>query len=440
MSLQSILTGKNRSTWESKQFWEDMCPNLSISDDLFIGASSFGTKEGECERRKERLIDDGYALVDDTIEGEHATQSLADAIMELHKTHSLPATIILLYDETWRLAARAASTLTNSTHSKNHFNFDMLAWYIDPREGAAGFSPHRDRQPDDVKGSFHDDKVAKYVTMWLALTDATPENSCLYVIPKTFDPGYTTGDDESDDGPDPLTRALPDKCAFQNIRALPRRAGQSLLFTHRIMHWGSRGNPNSHDKTPRVAISFVCSDPSFEKPYLKGISLEDDEALPPFKVRLLLVCAQLLIYYQRFDLPKDCIKACYDFVKEHEGLLEESYRRKVTLEYIKAMKEDPVVGEGNDKTDKSTAVNKDDGGSDDEDEAVLEAMLDAEAGGYGEFEDDFDEIEGDEVAGEHSDEDVFDDGDDEPGLLFGKREKATDSLDIDSNPTKKLKG
>ena len=107
------------------------------------------------------------------------------------------------------------------------------------------------------------------------------------------------------------------------------------------------------------------------------------------------------------------------------------------------MKEDPVVGEGNDNNDKadtSIDVNKDDGGSDDEDEAVLEAMLDAEAGGYGEFEDDFDEIEGDEVAEEHSDEDVFDDGDDEPGLLFGKREKATDSLDIDSKPTKKLKG
>lgn len=308
VSLQSILTGKNRSTWEDKEFWQKLCPNLTITDDLSVGASSFGTKE-EYQRRKERLVEDGYVLADDTIEGEKETQSLAAAITELHKTHSLPATFVLLFDETWRLAARASSLLSNSTNPNNVFNFDMLAWYIDPREGAAGFSPHRDRQPDDVQGSFHSDKMAKYVTMWLALSNATPENSCLYVIPKPYDPGYTDGDDESDDGPDPLARALPDKCAYQNIRALPRKAGQSLLFTHRILHWGSRGNPNSHDKTPRVAISFVCSDPSFEKPYLNNFSLGDDEPLlPPFKIRLLLVCAQLLIYYQRFDLPKECIK------------------------------------------------------------------------------------------------------------------------------------
>ena len=441
LSLQSILTGKNRPTWEDKKFWQKLCPNLTITDGLSVGASSFGTKE-EYQRRKERLVDDGYVLVDDTIEGEEATQSLADAITELHKRHSLPATFVLLFDETWRLAAKASSLLSNSTNPNNLFNFDMLAWYIDPREGAAGFSPHRDRQPDDVKGSFHDDKMAKYVTMWLALSNATPENSCLYVIPKPYDPGYTDGDDESDDGPDPLTRALPEKCAYQNIRALPREAGQSLLFTHRILHWGSRGNPNSHDKTPRVAISFVCSDPSFEKPYLNNFSMLDDDHLPPFKIRLLLVCAQFLIYYQRFDLPKDCIKACHDYVKENEDILEESYRKKVYIEFIKAMQEeqDPRAAMPVDsgEADKTGATN-DETGSDEEDEAVLEAMLDAEAGGYGDFEDDFDEIEGDEDAEEHAVEDGdedFDETDDEPGLLFGKRGKESP----ENNPSKKMKG
>jgi ectoine hydroxylase-related dioxygenase (phytanoyl-CoA dioxygenase family) len=45
--------------------------------------------------------------------------------------------------------------------------------------------------------SFHSDKEgghAKYVTMWIALTPVTPENSCLYVIPRQFDPGYINGD------------------------------------------------------------------------------------------------------------------------------------------------------------------------------------------------------------------------------------------------------
>ena len=32
----------------------------------------------------------------------------------------------------------------------------------------------------------------------MALSDATPENSCIYVIPKQHDPGYLEGDDEED--------------------------------------------------------------------------------------------------------------------------------------------------------------------------------------------------------------------------------------------------
>lgn len=62
------------------------------------------------------------------------------------------------------------------------FNFDILAWHIDPIQNQVGFSPHRDRQPDTIEGlkqSFYEDGQAKYVTHWIALTDANPNNSCL---------------------------------------------------------------------------------------------------------------------------------------------------------------------------------------------------------------------------------------------------------------------
>ena len=36
-------------------------------------------------------------------------------------------------------------------------NMDMLAFLVDPNKGTAGFSPHRDRQPRDVNGSFRND-------------------------------------------------------------------------------------------------------------------------------------------------------------------------------------------------------------------------------------------------------------------------------------------
>ena len=106
------------------------------------------------------------------------------------------------------------------------FNFDMLAWHIDPCLNQSGFSPHRDRQPDtpsSLRNSFYDDGQAKYVTHWIALSDATPENSCLYVIPRRFDPGYHEGDDplENNDNDD---RSSDDK----NSDSTNKRSNNSL--------------------------------------------------------------------------------------------------------------------------------------------------------------------------------------------------------------------
>lgn len=52
----------------------------------------------------------------------------------------------------------------------NEINMDMLAWYIDPSKGHAGFSPHRDRQPDDSPSTFRRDGSAKYATIWIPFT------------------------------------------------------------------------------------------------------------------------------------------------------------------------------------------------------------------------------------------------------------------------------
>ena len=356
-----------------------------------------------------------------------------------------------MYDEAWQLAKTANQILNKSTHPNNTFNFDVLAWYIDPSEGAAGFSPHRDRQPpnQEVANSFHEDGQAKYVTLWMALTRATPENSCLYVIPKQYDEGYLKGDDQEDedcvgngDGnadcdntntQDPLSRCLQSKESYQSIRALPRKPGESIAFTHRILHWGSRGNKNCTD--PRIAISFVSSDASFEKPYLrhweKYWNPEEGgfRLLPPFHVRLLIVCAQLLIYYQRFDLPKETIRACYEYCKENNQELDESYWKKVSLEFVKAMREEKAsVGPDNNE-DQDDDDDDDDDNDDGDEEALLEAMLE----NADEVEDDFDDMEDGEGTGmegeegeddfgdsaDDDDDDADDDDDEEECNLFG---------------------
>lgn len=458
-SLGSLLTRKNRDIWSDPEHWKGLCPRLRISkDDDCVDRPIRATLSGICSTsdalsRRERLIGDGYALVDSLREDNTKDSSgkddgvdavihkLAEAITSLHKNHSLPATFALLFDETWELAREGHQVLSASTHESNKFCFDILAWYVDPKERMAGFSPHRDRQPDVAKDTFFGDGQAKYVTLWLALSDATPENSCLYVIPKGSDPGYTDGDDANGESEnegneaDPLQRALNSKESYQNIRALPRRAGQAVLFTHRIMHWGSRGNAENDKVTPRIAISFVSSDPSFESPYINP-SYFAGATIPPFQIRLLLCCAQLVIYHQRFDVPKESIRACYEFLKEKEGELDSSYRKKVYVEFIKAMKEEkepPRSDEGKtsafvDKGSRAVPTSGEEEGE--EDEAVLEEMLNAETGGYGgDFQDDFDDVNEDGCQGCTKDFDGdgdspnedSDEGEQGACLLFRKR-------------------
>mmetsp|Transcript_38659 Transcript_38659/g.93083 ORF Transcript_38659/g.93083 Transcript_38659/m.93083 type:complete len:495 (-) Transcript_38659:59-1543(-) len=465
------------SQWSDANYWRKLCPYLTISETT--GDASVG-RGGDCndnedgldevlkDKMLQCLTDDGYALIDDEICDDELRENVRRGVSDLEVEHALPATFVLLFDETWKLAAKSHNLLLRSNNHNNDgkedreeagaaarkgggilrenkmaFNFDMLAWHIDPRLNQSGFSPHRDRQPDSpgaLERSFYADGRAKYVTHWIALTDATPENSCLYVIPREFDPGYSKGDDDADDDPrpteeegggddcncndnasdnksrngdkatisDPLTRALDTKQSYQNIRALPRRAGLSVVFTHRILHWGSRGNPRAMDVQPRIAISFVYSDVDFEAPYLSEESFSEQRGdggdgdgewsdgcrPPPFSIRLLLVCAQLLIYYQRFNLSTSTLRACYDYCKCRSTKLNDGYRKKVFVEYVKAMKErrDGAPDSTVDKSDMNQHCidneEIDDAANSEDEEALLEEMLNHSD----EFDDDYDDM------------------------------------------------
>lgn len=71
----------------------------------------------------------------------------------------------------------------------------------------------------------------------VALTDADPCNSCLYVIPAYADPGYMEGDPEEEDAPDPLSRALSSKVGLGFVCVFGVCLGQC---GHEKTLWGRR--------------------------------------------------------------------------------------------------------------------------------------------------------------------------------------------------------
>lgn len=302
-----------------------------------------------------------------------------------------PASLLLMYDEAWAMAHQISKIMQAVSGNVN--SFDTLAWSISPALGQGGFAPHRDRQPPDVSGSFRADGSPKYATAWVALSEASPDNSCLYMVPRTVDPGYEAGDDPDPEAEDPLIALMRNDAAVQSIRCCPLKPGGVVVFSHRCMHWGSKGRPTC--QKPRVSISFGCSDPSFEAPFLGRP--EQHLPFPKPSVRAALAAAQLINYHERFNFAPAMLRRFGASYRAKRAVFTEEYNQKTAAEF-KAACEDIMPdrprwpGAGSAEEEEPEEEPEEDGS---EAEAALDdaldAMLDAQMRASENLYDDFDE-------------------------------------------------
>jgi ectoine hydroxylase-related dioxygenase (phytanoyl-CoA dioxygenase family) len=201
-----------------------------------------------------------------------------------------PAVFSCIYDEFWRvMRARpiveiARSLLGPDVLQRPHF------WmhYVAPYQGSAGWAPH----VDSLKPG--------RITLWIALSEATLNNGCMYAIPRSTVPDGFIASLES-----PTTVDWNDACALlQNCRPLPCPAGSMLGWAHDVLHWGAACR---HATAPRISLSFefVSGEevPSAGSPPLM---LVDPLHLPTFSQRLQMI-SHAILSYERFN-PKI---ACY---------------------------------------------------------------------------------------------------------------------------------
>src|SRR5439155_6934207 len=98
-------------------------------------------------------------------------------------------------------------------------------WFLPPSEEAAGWGPHRDR----VQCTVDDDNSPQVITVWLAFSDATPLNGCIYVLPTNFDDSFER---RVWDNRQTMVLRRP-----QDIRAVPASKGSLLSWNHGLLHW-----------------------------------------------------------------------------------------------------------------------------------------------------------------------------------------------------------
>ena len=124
--------------------------------------------------------------------------------------------------------------------------------------------------------------------MWIPLTDATPLNSCIYLVPADRDPTYGTPED----------RQWQHKHA--DVRALPAAAGSVLSWTQAVLHWGS--SASARETLPRISVAFEFQ--SGQVPPMNDPLTRPNE-IPGFDQRLALIGKQILQYRHMYPLAPE---------------------------------------------------------------------------------------------------------------------------------------
>ncbi len=148
---------------------------------------------------------------------------------------------------------------------------------------AAGAVPwHQD------KSYWPDANANPVITVWVPLVDATLENGCLHIMPRTHkqklhswhaETYSGTGFTEIDD--DTIERLIPEK----TVIALPVKAGTAILFNDRCIHKSTRNNsdkirwsvdlryqPTDQDPMPQHGAGFLARSERFPE---RVATLED---------------------------------------------------------------------------------------------------------------------------------------------------------------------
>lgn len=280
---RDVLAGTNISKdFHEKNFWKRLAPNLHIQDDdLYKAVHRICDSEEYLDNCKEQINAEGYFELADFDRG-FEIKEMANVVRVLTEKQ-IPLIFAFVYDEFWAIFYSLHPVLKNILDDHYCRLPDFWVWHIDPKTSESGWAPHRDK---GVTALFEGGRP-KSVTSWIPLTDATPLNGCMYVVPANRDPQYAT----------PMENTKSFEFAFQDIRALPGKAGTAFIWNQNVLHWGARASPRAPQPRISIAMEFQTS----LVPPMNGPLSNPAENLP-FKTRLNLIAKQIIQYTHMYPV------------------------------------------------------------------------------------------------------------------------------------------
>jgi hypothetical protein len=275
---------------KDEAFWRALNPDLHITHHPLRAATAWSAMGPDLSERCVSFFrKEGYFQAPPLIEPETTTR-LAQAI-EAMADRTIPGVFAFVYDEFWQLFATANRFLSAVLGDGYKVTPSEIWTFHVPRGSeSAGWPPHRDLLTQDTVS----DRGVSALTLWIPLTDATPLNGCMYVLPEKLDPGIG----------EQLLFPQPSLAMLQNVRALPAAAGSVLGWNTRILHWGGRSSDQAEQPRISVGIYFHARDLSLNKLQYQNhegtrhqVPLAFNPSMElPFQARLLAIAEALQTY------------------------------------------------------------------------------------------------------------------------------------------------
>lgn len=264
------------------EFWREAFPTLSLHTLLKDGFEVARLNDASLSMAGVRLAREGYFQErDEALVG--LASRLADCALNCIAL-DIPPVFIFLFDEAWAAFYRQHHMIANFLGADYQMLPDFWAWHVDPKRDQAGWRPHRDKGHQALAA----DGSPLSLTVWIPLTQASPLNSCMYVLPADRDPVYGTEQDKN------WQIDLP------SIRALPGSPGDYFAWSQALLHWGGQSSAFAEGPRISMALEFQRADaPPFNRPLLaamRTLSFED---------RLKLISKQIIQYKHMYPLSAE---------------------------------------------------------------------------------------------------------------------------------------
>jgi len=268
-------------------YWKKINPHLNVRDrPVFSQVLDIDTER--LNDISDRIHHDGY-IHQDPLFDQAVIEPLRKGVEKLVELGWPPA-FIYVYDEAWDLFQKLEGMLSHFLGDDFGLLPHFWAWHIDKdgQGGTSGWPPHLDYSGECA---FFDDYLIS-LSLWIPLSDATPENGCMSILPLSRQKTYEK----------PVTEVS--DILLQDVRSLPAKAGSVLGWRQDLWHWSGRSS--KYAKEPRISLSLEFQNRAFEPLCPPLFDLKNP---PKPDMRLRLICGQFEKYVHMEQVPSDLKQA-----------------------------------------------------------------------------------------------------------------------------------